>query len=1256
MHVLLSFFLVFVTTTFAFAGGFTSVGGNGGGGVRFSDATSCPTNVTTAVFLNQCVDRDDGTEWTCTNPALGGASAVLCDSPGDWVNSSSSSSSGVSTFESRAGVVVSVAGDYTATEITNAPAGAIAAITVQAAITELDTEKSDTAHTHTSTTISALDISADTNLAVTAPLVLTDDTLSLSATVDLGASTSFEVPNSANPTTNVFGQLAGDSDAWGASRGALEFFDGTASVWFPGILMSDVCTNGQVPKFNTGGTWTCEDDATVTAIGTGVLRVDAGIQSTAELSGDVTTAGSNVTVVANDSHTHGTSTIAGLDISDDTNLAVTAPVVLTGDTLSLAAVLDFGASTSFEVPNAAAPTTNIFGQLAGDNNAWGASRGALQFFDGTANVFLPGILASDTCLNGEIPKFNTGGTWTCEADATTAASGTGVLRVDAGVQSTAELSGDATTTGSNVVTVVDDLHAHTTTSISGLDISSDTNLAVTTPIVLSGDTLSLSATVDLGAGTSFEVPNSTNPTTNVFGQLAGDSDAWGTSRGALEFFDGTASVWFPGILMSDVCLDNEIPKFHTGGTWTCEADQGSGTVANLTTGTIPKAASASSLNDSAIIQDADSVNFSLPIEGPASATPRLELIDSDTADDEVNVRLSATATVFTTAIEDVDVALEQYVDGSMKNVLTSVADGALTIGAATDTMSITLASINTGTAALVLPLQSVAGAEILNDTLTATQIDETGAFTWTGYHNFVAGQLRAPESAIAALPTGGAHTGKIYVVTDALTAGSCTINGGSAKSICRYSGSAWESIGGGAGGGGGVSSFAADSQRFNVATATTTPVLSTKAQNALGSIATTATVNWANGVVQTATLTGDVTLSFANPVNGQRYILVLTQNTPGGWDVTWPTITWMHPGTPPPMPTDAGAAAWFEFTYDGTAYTAVSPRQTEYAILATNCTVEIIPAGGWCMQTTAPYPFYHCPLAPNTVCDAVGEAIISPTVEDVITATNRGLNDAATIQRYISGAVSEATAVIAFCNDVAPINGCTGAEDSGVKGWSDPVTGPQWKFFPDQDSDTSIPTGKTWILRSVQLGVLETIDGATGVHTYSVNGAPRKSVEPLARPFGVCTRSEAALDTSKPIIGYITCTSATTDGFDFDWVMPDSWGMGVVPNTVTVEVAAISVNAAPANSLVLICSGQSVRSGDTVTTRSATGAQTLTLTFAANDREQHATTPAITLQGTVGAGAHVYMHCDVQSATATMADVRIHAMPKVEYFIGSRGD
>lgn len=47
----------------------------------------------------------------------------------------------VVSYNGREGVVVPVAGDYTASQITNVPAGNIAAVTVQAALAELDAEK-----------------------------------------------------------------------------------------------------------------------------------------------------------------------------------------------------------------------------------------------------------------------------------------------------------------------------------------------------------------------------------------------------------------------------------------------------------------------------------------------------------------------------------------------------------------------------------------------------------------------------------------------------------------------------------------------------------------------------------------------------------------------------------------------------------------------------------------------------------------------------------------------------------------------------------------------------------------------------------------------------------------------------------------------------------------------------------------------------------------------------------------------------------
>jgi hypothetical protein len=94
-------------------------------------------------------------------------------------------------------------------------------------------------------------------------------------------------------------------------------------------------------------------------------------------------------------------------------------------TVSLPGVIDLGGKTSLEIPNGAAPSTGGFGQIAGDDNAWAASRGAVQWYDGTANTYLVGALVSDTPSNGQVPKWNTGGTITWEDDGGGAGGGAG---------------------------------------------------------------------------------------------------------------------------------------------------------------------------------------------------------------------------------------------------------------------------------------------------------------------------------------------------------------------------------------------------------------------------------------------------------------------------------------------------------------------------------------------------------------------------------------------------------------------------------------------------------------------------------------------------------------------------------------------------------------------------------------------------------------------------------------------------------------
>jgi hypothetical protein len=102
-----------------------------------------------------------------------------------------------------------------------------------------------------------------------------------------------------------------------------------------------------------------------------------------------------------------------------------------------------------------------------------------------------------------------------------------------------------------------------------------------------------------------------------------------------------------------------------------------------------------------------------------------------------------------------------------------------------------------GTTYTAGPHITIAGDEISVDTTNIAELDADNAYT--GYNNLSGGSWRPPEVAFASLPSAASVTGKVYVVTDAATAGSCSAGSGSARSWCRSTGSAWESLGGSTG-------------------------------------------------------------------------------------------------------------------------------------------------------------------------------------------------------------------------------------------------------------------------------------------------------------------------------------------------------------------------------------------------------------------------------------------------------------------------
>ena len=137
------------------------------------------------------------------------------------------------------------------------------------------------------------------------------------------------------------------------------------------------------------------------------------------------------------------------------------------------------------------------------------------------------------------------------------------------------------------------------------------------------------------------------------------------------------------------------------------------------------------------------------------------------------------------------------ITGSSNLTLTPAAASSLTLGTTGvgNTTSITLSTDSTGDAEVVLPGQSISAGEILNDTITSTQLNAALTFSALDFvdlglivHNTTANQgLRLPNAA-SATPS-NPTSGEGYLAWD--TAG---------NQLITYNGAAWATVGGGGGG------------------------------------------------------------------------------------------------------------------------------------------------------------------------------------------------------------------------------------------------------------------------------------------------------------------------------------------------------------------------------------------------------------------------------------------------------------------------
>ena len=282
---------------------------------------------------------------------------------GDLVYSDGSNDSPKATFTPQTGTawdlytvdsdddfqIISTSSSTETVEITNTGTG-VADLTVEGTvaggtITGINvTSGANPGHTHTGASLSGVDISDDTNLAGDSEAVLTGDSLSLASgiTRDTEWDTEGEVQTAwggANiivateiDTSSEFLAIVNDE----TGSGLLAFATSPNFTTSLSVNAGDAADSGDIRLLNGASiAWEASPagtDQTLSVDSSEILQYNGTINGT-------TITGANVTSGANPGHTHTGTSLSGVDISDDTNLAGDSEVVLTGDALSLASVM-----------------------------------------------------------------------------------------------------------------------------------------------------------------------------------------------------------------------------------------------------------------------------------------------------------------------------------------------------------------------------------------------------------------------------------------------------------------------------------------------------------------------------------------------------------------------------------------------------------------------------------------------------------------------------------------------------------------------------------------------------------------------------------------------------------------------------------------------------------------------------------------------------------------------------------------------------
>ncbi len=118
-------------------------------------------------------------------------------------------------------------------------------------------------------------------------------------------------------------------------------------------------------------------------------------------------------------------------------------------------------------------------------------------------------------------------------------------------------------------------------------------------------------------------------------------------------------------------------------------------------------------------------------------------------------------------------------------------------------------------------------------------------------------------------------------------------------------------------------SFFIDDTTSYVGIGNTTPAARLDVAGAMYSrmiTATSSSINWNAGNVQSMTLSSDPILTFSNGQAGGKYDLILNQDATGGRVVTWPGSVIWSGGSEPVLTTSASSTDILSFIYDGARY------------------------------------------------------------------------------------------------------------------------------------------------------------------------------------------------------------------------------------------------------------------------------------------------------------------------------------------------